>query len=228
MSSFSVDSLQHVVLGGVFKRPAPFWGFKPPARLLGAFFMTALFFTANTALATPAAHNPPLPAKTPSLTLQEKLSQTEKALTTEENDSQAESLMQKAELLRLYSVKNSGRLLLDEAQEQLKQSHIQQAEAALSAAITLQPDNGFLRKQRASIRFVGNDLTGAVEDLQMCLTQDPGDALAWELLARTQEHLHHPEAALTAFTNALTWAPLLPNGQKRYQQLERQAHGQPD
>ncbi|MCX5618970.1 MULTISPECIES: tetratricopeptide repeat protein [Bombella] len=201
---------------------------KPLAFWLGAFFYltaTPLAYAAAPTHPTSAASAPP---KAHSLSLKEKITQTEQALATEQDDQKAQALMKKAETLRLYTVQNSGRLLLSEAQEAIQKGHTDEAERALSAALTLQPDNAFLRRQRAAIRFIGNDLTGTVEDLQVALVHDPGDAQSWDLLARTQEHLHHPHQALHAYTEALTHAPLLPNGQKRYQQLEQRANGTPD
>lgn len=230
------------------QRTASFGGLKPPAPWLGAFFATALSLFYGVTVAAPAheqaqshkaapqshqdiSHDKPAPTppkKPHSPSLKEKLEQTEQAIASEQDDQKAQSLMKKAETLRLYSVKNSGRILLSEAQDVLKEGHTAEAEADLSAALTLQPDNAFLRRQRAAIRFLGNDLTGAVQDLQVALVNDPGDAQSWDLLARTQEHLRHLHQALHAYTEALTHAPLLPNGQKRYRQLEQQANGIPD
>ncbi len=233
------------------QRTASFGGLKPPALWLGAFFMVLASMASGNATASPthgrtqshatphAVSAPPhdltphdkpaaAPQKPHSLSLQEKLEQTEQAIASEQDDQKAQSLMKRAETLRLYSVKNSGRILLSEAQDSLKQGHTTEAEKTLSAALTLQLDNAFLRRQRAAIRFLGNDLTGAVQDLQVALVNDPGDAQSWDLLARTQEHLRHPHQALHAYTEALTHAPLLPDGQKRYKQLEQQANGIPD
>lgn len=228
------------------QRMASFEGLKPPALWPGAFFMAAFSVFCGMSSAAPsheqshgtpsqsrqnASHDRPAsapPKKPHSPSLKEKLEQTEQAIASEQDDQKAQSLMKRAETLRLYSVKNSGRILLSEAQDSLKQGHTDEAEKDLSAALTLQPDNAFLRRQRAAIRFLGNDLTGTVQDLQVALVQDPGDAQSWELLARTQEHLRHPHQALHAYTEALTHAPLLPDGQKRYRQLEQQANGIPD
>lgn len=247
----STAPLRHPVFHAL-KREAPSGGLKPPAFRLGAFFMaaTCLFYSAGPAAmaATAPAHKPvqgqphaaipapdsknslhvPPPPKPHSPSLKEKLEQTEQAIASEQDDQKAHSLMKKADTLRLYSVKNSGRILLSEAQDELKQGHTGDAEKDLSAALTLQPDNAFLRRQRAAVRFLGNDLTGAVQDLQVALVHDPGDAQSWDILAHTQEHLHHPHQALHAYTEALTHAPLLPDGQKRYRQLEQQANGIPD
>lgn len=227
-----------------FQRAASFGGLKPPALRLGAFFVVVFgsfcVMSSATIAASPPAHEQghntaphdkpaPSPPKKPHRpSLKEKLEQTEQAIASEQDDQKAQSLMKKAETLRLYSVKNSGRILLSEAQDELKQGHTSEAEKDLSAALTLQPDNAFLRRQRAAVRFLGNDLTGAVQDLQVALVGDPGDAQSWDLLTRTQEQLHHPHQALHAYTEALTHAPLLPNGQKRYRQLEQQANGIPD
>ncbi|OOL17374.1 hypothetical protein AL01_08595 [Bombella intestini] len=236
----------HRSVCNALQRTASFERLKPPALWLGAFFMVLISIAPRVTAASPAheqaknhvtphaTSTPPhdKPAATPpkphSLSLQEKLEQTEQAIASEQDDQKAQSLMKKADTLRLYSVKNSGRILLNEAQDNLKQGHITEAEKTLSAALTLQPDNAFLRRQRAAIRFLGNDLTGAVQDLQVALVHDPGDAQSWDILAHTQEHLHHPHQALHAYTEALTHAPLLPNGQKRYRQLEQQANGTPD
>lgn len=227
----------HRSVCNALQRIASFGRLKPPALRLGAFFMALASIAPRVTAAAPThgpaknhvtPHATSTPPKPHSLTLQEKLEQTEQAIASEQDDQKAQSLMKKADTLRLYSVKNSGRILLNEAQDSLKQGHITEAETTLSAALTLQPDNAFLRRQRAAIRFLGNDLTGAVQDLQVALVHDPGDAQSWDILAHTQEHLHHPHQALHAYTEALTHAPLLPNGQKRYRQLEQQANGTPD
>lgn len=233
----------HRSVCNALQRTASFGRLKPPALPLGAFFVAVFssfcVMSPATMAATPPAHEQghntaphdrpaPSPKKPHRLSLKEKLEQTEQAIASEQDDQKAQSLMKKAETLRLYSVKNSGRTLLSEAQDELKQGHTDDAEKDLSAALTLQPDNAFLRRQRAAVRFLGNDLTGAVQDLQVALVNDPGDAQSWDLLTRTQEQLHHPHQALHAYTEALTHAPLLPNGQKRYRQLEQQANGIPD
>ncbi|MBA5727955.1 tetratricopeptide repeat protein [Bombella mellum] len=245
----STAPLRHPVFHAL-KREASSGGLKPPAFRPGAFFVAAasmaFLLMATTTIpahgqtqphATPGpahkdgtSHDQPVspPGKPHTPSLKEKLEQTEQAIASEQDDQKAQGLMKKAETLRLYSVKNSGRILLSEAQDELKQGHASEAEKDMSAALTLQPDNAFLRRQRAAVRFLGNDLTGAVQDLQVALVHDPGDAQSWDLLAHTQEHLHHPHQALHAYTEALTHAPLLPDGQKRYRQLEQQANGIPD
>lgn len=162
------------------------------------------------------------------LSREERLAEAEQALRSAKTDEESQQAWDRAENLRVRSLDHATRLLCDESEQRTQAGDLQKALDSLNAAIALQPDNGFLRRNRAELRIAGNDPTGAVQDLALTLRNDPKDPIAWVLLAKTQEILHHNNTALKAFEIALSHAPRFPGGKEMLKYFRQNIFGKED
>lgn len=215
---------------------------KPPSFGLGAFVVVACVGavlsatsahasphpTANHTHASPHAHTAENTPAHKKLSLPERLHQAEHDLHHAQNEHDAQRAWHRAELLRQRSLSAGVQLIVKDALDLAQKGDVEHAEHKLSAALTLQPDNAFLRRQRAGIRLLGNDPTGAVQDIGVSLNTDPRDPTAWMLLAEAQEKLHHNDLALHAFEEAMSCTPYLPDKEKKQAHYTQLAHGHED
>ncbi|WP_018980517.1 tetratricopeptide repeat protein [Saccharibacter floricola] len=208
---------------------------KPPAFGLGAFVLYTAF---SPALATPhpaiahehtGTHASSAKAPPPKRrSLRERLQQAEHDLHHAQNDHDAQRAWNHAEQLRQRTLSPGVQLMVKDSLEQAQKGEVDRAEHQLSATLTMQPDNAFLRRQRAAIRLLGNDPTGAVQDIGISLNEDPRDPTAWMMLAEAQEKLHHSDLALHAFEEAISCTPYLPDKDKRLAHYKQRALGRED
>ncbi|WP_196757703.1 tetratricopeptide repeat protein [Gluconobacter potus] len=179
---------------------------------------------AGTAKATPPAFSPRPPRKT----LHDRLVDAEKALAMAGNEKQAGEISERAEALRSRALTGSVQMLISDSHDALEKHDFQQAQDDLTAAITIQPDQSVLYRQRAAIRLAAGDSNGAIADLGVELQADPGDPTAWSMLAEAEHERHEPEAALKAFHQMLLLNPKSPDSDKQLKTLEQARDGQQD
>ncbi|MFT8808306.1 tetratricopeptide repeat protein [Gluconobacter sp.] len=188
--------------------------------------------------ATPA--QPPLPAGTakaktpapasrpPHRTLHDRLMDAEKALAMAGNEKQANEISERAEALRSRALTGSVQMLISDSHDALEKHDFQRAQDDLTSAITIQPDQFILYRQRAAIRLAAGDSNGAIADLGVALQADPGDPTAWGMLAEAEHDRHEPDAALRAFRQMLLLNPKSPDSDKQLKTLEKARDGQQD
>ncbi len=179
---------------------------------------------AGTAKATPPASSPRPPRKT----LHDRLVDAEKALAMAGNEKQAGEISERAEALRSRALTGSVQMLISDSHDALEKHDFQQAQDDLTAAITIQPDQSVLYRQRAAIRLAAGDSNGAIADLGVELQADPGDPTAWGMLAEAEHERHEPEVALKAFHQMLLLNPKSPDSDKQLKTLEQARDGQQD
>jgi tetratricopeptide (TPR) repeat protein len=99
------------------------------------------------------------------------------------------------------------------------------AVAAFSDAIVLDPTLAEAWHQRAIARFKFGDTAGAVRDIQETLKLEPRHFGAWRTLERIAEGREDWKAAYDAWRHVLDIDPRTPNGEDRLKDLKRKAFG---
>ncbi|WP_197460390.1 tetratricopeptide repeat protein [Gluconobacter albidus] len=178
--------------------------------------------------ASPAAKTPAPSPRPPRRTLHDRLMDAEKALAMAGNEKQAGEISERAEGLRSRALTGSVQMLISDSHDALEKHDFQQAQDDLTAAITIQPDQPILYRQRAAIRLAAGDNNGAITDLGVVLQADPGDPTAWGMLAEAEHDRHEPEAALRAFHQMLLLNPKSPDSDTQLKTLEKARDGQQD
>ncbi|MFT9364069.1 MAG: tetratricopeptide repeat protein [Gluconobacter sp.] len=178
--------------------------------------------------ASPAAKLPASAPRPPRKTLHDRLMDAEKALAMAGNEKQAGEISERAEGLRSRALTGSVQMLITDSHDALEKHDFQQAQDDLTAAITIQPDQPILYRQRAAIRLAAGDNNGAIADLGVTLQADPGDPTAWGMLAEAEHDRHEPEAALQAFHQMLLLNPKSPDSDTQLKTLEKARDGQQD
>ncbi|OUI81523.1 hypothetical protein HK22_01280 [Gluconobacter sp. DsW_056] len=178
--------------------------------------------------ASPAAKPPTSSPRPPRKTLHDRLMDAEKALAMAGNEKQAGEISERAEGLRSRALTGSVQMLISDSHDALGKHDFQQAQDDLTAAITIQPDQPILYRQRAAIRLAAGDNNGAITDLGVVLQADPGDPTAWGMLAEAEHDRHEPEAALRAFHQMLLLNPKSPDSDTQLKTLEKARDGQQD
>ena len=141
--------------------------------------------------------------------------------------SQAGRLEVEIESLRLDSVEPTARLLLRRARRNDAAGNLHGAVNDLDDALTLQPDNPLLWRERAHARAAVGDLDGAIADLGVALSRAPDDVLAWRSLSAIETDRSSWLAAYKAWQHVLRLDPKSPEADKRLDILRRKAFGQP-
>ncbi|WP_438381131.1 tetratricopeptide repeat protein [Asaia sp. BMEF1] len=175
----------------------------------------------------PSPSAPSAKAASPAKPKPDPLLETSKALRAAKTAQEARSLERRAETLRQKGLSASTRLLLENADSNLKAHDYRKAEAALADALVLQPDKAFIRRGRARVRYAAGDFEGAISDLGAALQKDPDDPLSWQLLSQVEEERHDIKAALAAAQQVLVVDPLASNGAKRVKTLQAALDGRP-
>ena len=177
---------------------------------------------------SPTAKPPASAPRSPRKTLHDRLMDAEKALAMAGNEKQAGEISERAEGLRSRALTGSVQMLITDSHDALEKHDFQQAQDDLTAAITIQPDQPILYRQRAAIRLAAGDNNGAIADLGVTLQADPGDPTAWGMLAEAEHDRHEPEAALQAFHQMLLLNPKTPDSDAQLKTLEKARDGQQD
>ncbi|MBF0875499.1 hypothetical protein HKD21_01365 [Gluconobacter cerevisiae] len=183
---------------------------------------------ASSSAALPAAKPPASSPRPPRKTLHDRLMEAEKALAMAGNEKQAGEISERAEGLRSRALTGSVQMLISDSHDALEKHDFQKAQDDLTAAITIQPDQPILYRQRAAIRLAAGDNNGAIADLGVTLQADPGDPTAWGMLAEAEHDRHEPEAALRAFHQMLLLNPKSPDSDTQLKTLEKARDGQQD
>ena len=177
---------------------------------------------------SPTAKPPASAPRSPRKTLHERLMDAEKALAMAGNEKQAGEISERAEGLRSRALTGSVQMLITDSHDALEKHDFQKAQDDLTAAITIQPDQPILYRQRAASRLAAGDNNGAITDLGVVLQADPGDPTAWGMLAEAEHDRHQPEAALQAFHQMLLLNPKSPDSDTQLKTLEKARDGQQD
>ena len=99
------------------------------------------------------------------------------------------------------------------------------AAAAFSDAIVLDPNLAEAWHQRAIARFKAGDTAGSVRDLQQTLKLEPRHFGAWQTLERIAEGREDWKAAYDAWQHVLDIDPRKTDGEERLKDLKRKAFG---
>jgi tetratricopeptide (TPR) repeat protein len=99
------------------------------------------------------------------------------------------------------------------------------AVAAFSDAIVLDPTLAEAWHQRAIARFKSGDTVGAVRDLQETLKLEPRHFGAWQTMERIAAAREDWKAAYDAWQHVMDIDPRTPNGEDRLKDLKRKAFG---
>lgn len=130
------------------------------------------------------------------------LEKLEHALKQARSESEARALLAQLHAVRLGKLTPAVYILVRQGRALQKQNRLQEAEHALSSALTLQPDQAVLWRFRAMIRHQGRDESGAIADLGMALQLDPRDSVSWHLLSSVESQRGDRPAALKAHQKA--------------------------
>lgn len=140
---------------------------------------------------------------------------------------EARALERQAETLRQGKLSPGVRLMLEHADAALTSHNYRKAESILDNSLVLQPDEAFIRRARARIRYAAGDFEGAISDLGTALHQDPNDPLCWQLLSQVEEERHDVHAALKAARQLLVVDPYAAGAVKRAKTLQTSLDGSP-
>ena len=127
----------------------------------------------------------------------------------------------------MRSVTPAARLLLRRSERERMDAKFRVALSDIDDALTLQPDNPVLARERATARAAAGDLDGAVADLGAALSRDPDDVLAWQSLCSIEGQRGSWMGAYKAWQHVLSLDPQVPDGARRLDRLRRRAFGQP-
>ncbi|WP_174787427.1 tetratricopeptide repeat protein [Gluconobacter roseus] len=175
-----------------------------------------------------AKASPKSPTSHPRRTLHDRLVEAETALAMAGNEKQAGEIADRAEGLRSRALTGSVQMLISDSHDALEKHDFQRAQDDLTSAITIQPDQSILYRQRAAIRLMAGDNNGAISDLGVELQADPGDPTAWGMLAEAEHDRNEPDAALQAFHQMILLNPKSPDSDKQLKKLEKARDGQQD
>jgi Tfp pilus assembly protein PilF len=99
------------------------------------------------------------------------------------------------------------------------------AAAAFSDAIVLDPTLPEAWHQRAIARFKSGDTVGAVQDLRQTIQLEPRHFGAWRTLEQIAERREDWKAAYDAWRHVMDIDPRTPDGDERLKDLKRKAFG---
>jgi tetratricopeptide (TPR) repeat protein len=116
-------------------------------------------------------------------------------------------------------------LLMSRGLRQTSANAADDAVAAFSDAIVLDPTLAEAWHQRAIARFKSGDTVGALRDLQETIRLEPRHFGAWRTLERIAESREDWKAAYDAWQHVLDIDPRTPNGEERLKDLKRKAFG---
>ena len=113
------------------------------------------------------------------------------------------------------------------AQRELASNALRDARDDLDDAVSLQPEQALLWRERAAVRATQDDADGAITDLGGALARDPGDALSWSALSAVEERQNQPREAFEAWERVLRLDPMIEDGAGRLKHLHTEVVGAP-
>jgi len=116
-------------------------------------------------------------------------------------------------------------LLQHRATRDLDAQKNDEAVSDLSDAMTLQPDQTILRRDRAAAQIAAGHYDAAITDLGIYLQAEPADPQAWATLAQAEMGRKDYKAALSAWERMLALAPQISGGQEHLKELRLKAFG---
>ena len=178
------------------------------------------------AAAAPAAP-PPGPSAAAPLPADRSLAAFEALLLQAPDTARADAVSARLEALRTSRLSPTVLLLLHRAQRELASGALRDAHDDMDDAVSLQPEQALLWRQRAAVRATQDDADGAITDLGGALARDPGDALSWSALSAIEERQNRPREAFEAWERVLRLDPMIENGAGRLKRLHTQVVGAP-
>ena len=188
-------------------------------------FRVALLFWPVLAAAAPAAPPSDPPAAAPPA--DHALASLEALLLQAPDAARADALAGRLEALRTSRLSPTVLLLLHRAQRELASNALRDAHDDLDDAVSLQPEQALLWRERAAVRATQDDPDGAITDLGGALARDPGDMLSWSALSAVEERQNRPREAFEAWERVLRLDPMIENGAGRLKHLHTQVVGAP-
>jgi Tfp pilus assembly protein PilF len=147
------------------------------------------------------------------------------ALRTAPTEQVASALEDKISQSWLQASTPAVTLLMSQGLRQANAGTPDEAVAAFSDAIVLDPTLAEAWHQRAIARFKSGDTVGAVRDIEQTLKLEPRHFGAWRTLERIAEGREDWKAAYDAWRHVLDIDPRTPNGDDRLKDLKRKAFG---
>lgn len=195
------------------------------ARRFIARFRVALLFWPVMAAAAPA----PPPSGPPSAAppVDHALASLEALLLQAPDAARADALAGRLDALRTSRLSPTVLLLLHRAQRELASNALRDARDDLDDAVSLQPEQALLWRERAAVRATQDDADGAITDLGGALARDPGDVLSWSALSAVEERQNQPREAFEAWERVLRLDPMIEDGAGRLKHLHTQVVGAP-
>ncbi len=139
----------------------------------------------------------------------------------------ADALAGRLDALRTSRLSPTVLLLLHRAQRELASNALRDARDDLDDAVSLQPEQALLWRERAAVRATQDDPDGAITDLGGALARDPGDVLSWSALSAVEERQNQPREAFEAWERVLRLDPMIEDGAGRLKHLHTQVVGAP-
>jgi predicted TPR repeat methyltransferase len=147
------------------------------------------------------------------------------ALRTAPTEQVASSLEDKISQSWLQASTPAVTLLMSQGVRQANAGTEDEAVAAFSDAIVLDPTLAEAWHQRAVARFKSGDTAGAVRDIEQTLKLEPRHFGAWRTLEHIAEGREDWKAAYDAWRHVLDIDPRTPDGEDRLKDLKRKAFG---
>jgi tetratricopeptide (TPR) repeat protein len=147
------------------------------------------------------------------------------ALRTAPNEEVAAGLEERISQSWLEASTPAVTLLMSQGLREASANAPDDAVAAFSDAIVLDPTLAEAWHQRAIARFRSGDTAGAVHDLQETLKLEPRHFGAWRTLESIAEGREDWKAAYDAWQHVLDIDPRTPHGDDRLKDLKRKAFG---
>ena len=176
--------------------------------------------------AAPAAPPPDPPAAAP-LAVDHALAAFEALLLQAPDSARADAVAIRLEALRTARLSPTVLLLMHRAQRELAAGALREAHDDMDDAVSLQPEQAVLWRQRAAVRATQDDADGAITDLGGALARDPGDVLSWSALSAIEERQDRPREAFEAWEHVLRLDPMIEDGAGRLKHLHTQVVGAP-
>lgn len=147
-------------------------------------------------------------------------------LATAEEEATANKIAERIERLWRVSGSPTVTLLIERANERMKEKDLDTAARLLDAAVELAPDFAEAWNRRAYVSFERGNVRNAVGDLRRVLALDPNHFQALAGLAAVMKEIGNKEAALQAYEKLLEVHPYSDGAQKAYDELRRDVEGQ--
>lgn len=147
-------------------------------------------------------------------------------LSTAEDEESANKIAERIGRLWRVSGSPTVTLLIDRANEQMKEKKLETATKLLDAAVEIAPDFAEAWNRRAFVNFESGNVRNALGDLRRVLALDPNHFQALSGLGAIMKEIGNDAAALEAYERLLVVHPFAEGAEKAYEELKLSVEGQ--